>query len=106
MRARFLGDDPARALLRRVIDACRAVAPFEVDAFVPLPDHLHAIRTTTRSSTGWPNGARLAVVESFTGSCGRACTMPAGVAGAAATRRRLPDFDGLDTEGVELASGE
>ena len=28
-----------RALLRRAIDACRAVAPLEVDAFVPLPDH-------------------------------------------------------------------
>ena len=42
-RARFLCDDRARALLRRGIEACRAVAPFEVDAFVLLPDHLHAI---------------------------------------------------------------
>ena len=32
--------------------------------------------------------ARLAVVESFTGSCGQACTTPAGVAGASARRRR------------------
>jgi len=44
-RARFLCEDRARALLRRAIDACRAVAPFEVDAFVLLPDHLHAIWT-------------------------------------------------------------
>ena len=44
-RGRFLCDDPARALLRRAIDACRAVAPFEVDAVVLLPDHLHAIWT-------------------------------------------------------------
>ena len=44
-RGRFLCDDLARALLRRSIDACRAVAPFEVDAFILLPDHLHAIWT-------------------------------------------------------------
>ena len=44
-RARFLCDDLARELLRRAIDACRAVAPFEVDAFVLLPEHLHAIWT-------------------------------------------------------------
>ncbi len=35
-RARFLCDERARALLRRAIDECRAVAPFEVDAFVLL----------------------------------------------------------------------
>jgi len=44
-RAHFLCDDRARALLRRAIDAYRAVAPFEVDAFVLLPDHLHSIWT-------------------------------------------------------------
>ena len=42
-RARFLYDDPARPLLHRAIDACRAVAPFRIDAFVLLPDHFHAI---------------------------------------------------------------
>ena len=44
-RARFLCDDRARVLLRRAIDACRVVAPFDVDAFVLLPDHLHAVWT-------------------------------------------------------------
>jgi putative transposase len=44
-RARFLCDDLARPLLHRAIDACRAVSPFRIDAFVLLPDHLHAIWT-------------------------------------------------------------
>ena len=44
-RARFVCDNLARALLRRAIDACRAVALFEVDALVLLPDHLHTIWT-------------------------------------------------------------
>ena len=44
-RRRFLCDDLARVLLRRAIDACRAVSPFEMDAFVLLPDHLHAVWT-------------------------------------------------------------
>jgi putative transposase len=56
-RAWFLCDDLARALLRRAIDACRAVAPFEVEAFVLLPDHLHAIWTLPEAdadfSTWW-----------------------------------------------------
>ena len=44
-RAAFLCDDLARALLRDAIDACRAVSPLEIDAFVLLPDHLHALWT-------------------------------------------------------------
>src|SRR5690348_16773147 len=44
-RARFLCDELARTLLRRAIDACRAVSPFDVDAFVLLPDHAHAMWT-------------------------------------------------------------
>jgi putative transposase len=56
-RARFLCDDLARAMLRRAIDACRAVAPFDVDAFVLLPDHLHAMWTLPEGdadfSTRW-----------------------------------------------------
>src|SRR6185437_16472082 len=56
-RARFLCDDLARGLLRRAIDTCRAVAPFEVDAFVLLPDHLHTVWTLPEGdadfSTRW-----------------------------------------------------
>lgn len=44
-RARFLCDDAARALLRRAIDACRAVSSFDVDGVVLLPDPLHAMWT-------------------------------------------------------------
>ncbi|HZK79585.1 MAG TPA: hypothetical protein VFC46_00925 [Humisphaera sp.] len=66
-RAGFLCDDRARELLRRAIDACRAVAPFEVDALVLLPDHLHAIWTTTRSSTGWPDARTPGGGRRFTG---------------------------------------
>jgi putative transposase len=63
-RARFLCVDPARALLRRAMEACRTVAPFEVNAFVLLPDHLHAIWTLPRGdadfSTRWMRIKRLA----------------------------------------------
>lgn len=39
-RARFLCDDLARVLLHDAIGACRAAAPFDVNAFVLLPDLL------------------------------------------------------------------
>ena len=105
-RARLLCDDLARALLRRAIDACRAVAPFEVDAFVLLPDHLHAIWTTTRSSTGWPNARTPGRGRKFHR------LVRAGVYDARWCCARhddpapMPDFDGLDTDGIELAFGE
>jgi putative transposase len=44
-RAAFLCDPSARRILRGAIDECRTVMPFEIDAFVLLPDHLHAIWT-------------------------------------------------------------
>ncbi len=44
-RAPFLCEDVARGLLRRAIDDCRAVSPFEIDAFVLLPNHMHAMWT-------------------------------------------------------------
>ena len=44
-RARFLCDDLARDLLRQAIDTCRVDQPFGADAFVLLPDHLHAMWT-------------------------------------------------------------
>jgi putative transposase len=80
-RARFLCDDLARALLRRAIDACRAVAPFEVHAFVLLPDHLHAIWTLPQGDAKWCCGCDPTPVP-------------------------IPDFARLDTEGIEAAFGE
>ena len=44
-RESFLCSDLARKLLRESIDACRTDRPFDADAFVLLPDHLHAIWT-------------------------------------------------------------
>ena len=53
-RARFLCDDLARPLLHRAIDACRTVSPFRIDAFVLLPDHLHAIWTLPEGDARYP----------------------------------------------------
>lgn len=44
-RAPFLCEPAARRTLREAISGCREVMPFEIDAFVLLPDHLHAIWT-------------------------------------------------------------
>jgi putative transposase len=44
-RRPFLCDELARTLLREAIEACRAVLPFTILAFVLLPDHLHAMWT-------------------------------------------------------------
>jgi len=44
-RAPFLCHEPARRILRNAIDLCRAQHPFTIEAFVLLPDHLHAIWT-------------------------------------------------------------
>ena len=44
-RARFLCTAPARHLLRTVLRQCRQRWPMETNAFVLLPDHLHAIWT-------------------------------------------------------------
>ena len=44
-RARILCHDQARSILRRSIEQCRDSYPFEIDAFVLLPDHLHTIWT-------------------------------------------------------------
>jgi putative transposase len=44
-RSPFLCDPAARRILHAAFDACRASRPFEIDAIVLLPDHLHAIWT-------------------------------------------------------------
>lgn len=44
-RRRLLTDPEARAALRTAIEETRAQHPFHIDAWVLLPDHLHAIWT-------------------------------------------------------------
>jgi putative transposase len=43
--APFLCEPAAQRILGAAISGCREVIPFEIDAFVLLPDHLHAIWT-------------------------------------------------------------
>ena len=56
-RARWLCDDPARALLHECLEEVRAARPFNIEAIVLLPDHLHTIWTLPRGdadfSTRW-----------------------------------------------------
>ena len=44
-RRRFLTDEEARRWLREAIEVTRRDWPFEIDAWVLLPDHLHCIWT-------------------------------------------------------------
>lgn len=44
-REPWLIADDARAALREAIERCRAKRPFDVDAWVLMPDHLHAVWT-------------------------------------------------------------
>jgi putative transposase len=56
-RRRFLTDPPPRQWLREAIEATRADHPFDIDAWVLLPDHLHCIWTLPQGdadySTRW-----------------------------------------------------
>jgi len=47
-RAQILTDSPARALLGRTIRRCQERWPFEINAIVLLPEHVHAIWTLPR----------------------------------------------------------
>lgn len=44
-RRRFLCDDDVRRALRDAVEMVRVVQPFVIDAWVLMPDHLHAIWT-------------------------------------------------------------
>ena len=44
-RRPILCDEPVRIALRNAIDAVRVTRPFEINAWVLLPDHLHCIWT-------------------------------------------------------------
>ena len=47
----LFGDEAARKLLGDVLRECQAEWPFEINAIVLLPDHLHAIWTMPRGDT-------------------------------------------------------
>ena len=52
-RQPWLVDADARAALHDAITRCRAARPFVVDAWVLLPDHLHAVWTLPPSDTDY-----------------------------------------------------
>lgn len=53
-RRRILTTDDARNCLRRAIESARDQYPFEIDAFVLLPDHLHCIWTLPEDDADFP----------------------------------------------------
>lgn len=52
-RRRFLCTPHARKILREAILECRAERPFQINAMVLLPDHLHAIWSLPRGDTDY-----------------------------------------------------
>jgi putative transposase len=53
-RAPIHCDPAARAALREAIRDCRARWPFQIDAMVLLPDHLHTIWSPPRGDSAYP----------------------------------------------------
>ena len=62
-RQRFLCDERVRTALREAIRTTRAVAPFAVDGWVLLPDHLHCIWTLPGDDTDF--GKQWAMIKRF-----------------------------------------
>lgn len=54
-RRPILDTDLARKILREAIEKCRNDHPFEMNACVLLPDHLHAIWTLPQGDTNYSN---------------------------------------------------
>jgi putative transposase len=53
-RRPFLTDELARRILRDAMRRIRAQRPFTIDAFVLLPDHLHAVWTLPADDAAYP----------------------------------------------------
>ncbi len=53
-RRRFSCDEDVRVVLREAITKVREQYPFNIDAWVLLPDHLHAIWTLPPGDAGFP----------------------------------------------------
>ncbi|RJG06557.1 transposase [Noviherbaspirillum cavernae] len=62
-RQRFLLDEDVRQALRAAIEQVRTIAPFRIDAFVLLPDHLHCIWTLPDGDTDY--GMRWRLIKTF-----------------------------------------
>ena len=54
LRRRFLTDTIARECLRDALETIQAKRPFEIQAIVLLPDHLHTIWTLPRGDAAYP----------------------------------------------------
>lgn len=62
-RQRFLIDDDVRRALRGAIERVRQTAPFQIDAFILLPDHLHCIWTLPTGDCQY--GMRWRLIKTF-----------------------------------------
>jgi putative transposase len=67
LRRRFLTDELARDCLRKAFQEIRAKWPFEIVAFVLLPDHLHTVLTLPSGDSQYPLRWRR-IKEEFTRS--------------------------------------
>jgi putative transposase len=54
-RQPILCSDPIRSALRTAIETVRVVRPFEIDAWVLLPDHLHCVWTLPEGDADFSN---------------------------------------------------
>lgn len=74
-RRAFLCDEEVLNALRDAIDKTRAKYPFTIDAWVILPDHMHAIWTLPPDDTDFANRWRL-IKRYVTLACGNALHQP------------------------------
>lgn len=74
-RRDFLCDDPVRLALREAIQKVRAKYPFQIDAWVLLPDHLHAIWTLPKGDADFPLRWQL-IKRHVTRQCGELLHQP------------------------------
>jgi putative transposase len=82
-RLPFLCQPQARAILHESIDECRRNRPFSIDAFVLLPDHLHAIWTLPEADADF--SSRWGIIKKrFT----QAWTAAGGIEGAVSRSRQ------------------
>jgi len=62
-RAPILSQDLSRAILRQAIEDCRKDLPFDMPAFVLLPDHVHAIWTLPDNDSNF--STRWSIIKRF-----------------------------------------
>ncbi len=74
-RRTFLCNDPVRLALREAIQKVRAKYPFQIDAWVLLPDHLHTIWTLPDGDADFPLRWQL-IKRYVTRQCGELLHQP------------------------------